>query len=353
MAVMSAEGGVFEVMAGRYSATATPNIDVYLKGHAGDTLRVDRVGRPSDFIERPALTLGLAVQPDVLRGLTDKPGFRGRGLLGRVLYSLPGSLLGRRDVDPPRLPPAAKATYHQKLRALLDTMVQDTPHELQLSVPARDRWYDFCRELEPRLAENADLGPIADWAAKLAGAVARIAALLHIAEQAETRAPWEKPISRSTMEAAISIALYLAPHAKAAFSEMGADPAVADAKRILKWIESRAKTSFSVRELFQALKGKFRRVAELEAPLTLLEERDYIRKQARAEPQGPGRPPSQIYDVNPYVLTASQYPQNPQIGAVEPPPEQHIEDFGDYEDSRSVADEAPSADPPEFEELVI
>jgi len=81
IALMSPEGGVFDMMAGRYSQ-GVPNLDVYLKGHAGDALRVDRVGRPSDYIQNPALTIGLAVQPEVLRGLANKPGFRrGRGLL--------------------------------------------------------------------------------------------------------------------------------------------------------------------------------------------------------------------------------------------------------------------------------
>jgi hypothetical protein len=91
IAVMSAEGDVFDLMAGRYSSNNTSNFAVYLKGHAGDTLRVDRVGRAPEFVQAPALTVGLAVQPDVIRGLAEKPGFRGRGLLGRFLYALPAS----------------------------------------------------------------------------------------------------------------------------------------------------------------------------------------------------------------------------------------------------------------------
>jgi hypothetical protein len=43
IAVMSAEGEVFDLMAGRYSANGAGNFEVYLKGHAGDDLQVDRV----------------------------------------------------------------------------------------------------------------------------------------------------------------------------------------------------------------------------------------------------------------------------------------------------------------------
>ena len=69
-----------------------------------------------------------------------------------------------------------------------------------------------------------DLASIADWAAKLAGAVARIAGTLHLVRQAEEHglprqdaggrptgrspfAPWNEPISQQTMEGAIRIEL--------------------------------------------------------------------------------------------------------------------------------------------------
>ena len=119
MAVMSSEGEIFDLMAGRYSANSTPNFTVYLKGHSGDTIRVDRVGRPPEYVEGPALTLGLTVQPEVIRGLADKPGFRGRGLLGRFLYAMPTSLLGCRQINPPTMPEAVRETYKRKVLGLL------------------------------------------------------------------------------------------------------------------------------------------------------------------------------------------------------------------------------------------
>ena len=87
LAVLSAEGGIFATLAGRYSGT--PNLEVFLKGHAGDLLVVDRKGRDHEYVEHPALTLGLAVQPEVLTDIAAMPGFRGRGLLARILYALP------------------------------------------------------------------------------------------------------------------------------------------------------------------------------------------------------------------------------------------------------------------------
>ena len=69
IALLSPEGDVFDQMAGRYNQTAGPNLGVYLKGHAGDLLKVDRRGRPPEYVERPCLTIGLTVQPEVLQGL--------------------------------------------------------------------------------------------------------------------------------------------------------------------------------------------------------------------------------------------------------------------------------------------
>ena len=43
MAVKSDEGGIFDILAGRYSKTASPNLDFFLQGHSGSPVRVDRV----------------------------------------------------------------------------------------------------------------------------------------------------------------------------------------------------------------------------------------------------------------------------------------------------------------------
>ncbi|HEY8599030.1 MAG TPA: DUF3987 domain-containing protein, partial [Thermomicrobiales bacterium] len=225
LAVLSPEGDVFEVMAGRYS-NGTPNIGVYLKGHAGDEIRVDRQGRPSEFVKNPALTFGLTVQPEVLRGLAEKPGFRGRGLLGRFLYAVPESLVGRRNTDAPAMPATVRETYARKLTRLLSLPCGATaettpaPHLLTLEPQARVFMGWLARHIERELGEFGELGVMPDWGGKLLGAVARIAGLLHMAEHAETQAPWDIPVASHTVEDAWCIGEYLTHHARAAFSDM-------------------------------------------------------------------------------------------------------------------------------------
>jgi replicative DNA helicase len=102
LAVLSSEGGIFATIAGRYSGT--PNLEVFLKGHAGDMLRVDRRSRDSEHVDKPALTLGLAVQPEVLRDIANMPGFRGKGLLARILFAVPENTVGRRKIGADPIP---------------------------------------------------------------------------------------------------------------------------------------------------------------------------------------------------------------------------------------------------------
>lgn len=94
MAIISAEGGVFGIMAGRYSQF--PNIDIFLKAFSGESFSSIRVGRESVEMRKPLLTLGLAVQPKVIADIMDNEDFRGRGLLARFLYCMPNTKIGKR-----------------------------------------------------------------------------------------------------------------------------------------------------------------------------------------------------------------------------------------------------------------
>jgi hypothetical protein len=322
IAVLSPEGGVFDVMGGRYSGE--PNIDVYLKSHTGEPIRVDRMNRPSEYVARPILTLCLTVQLVVLRHLAEKRDFRGRGLVARFLYSIPPSLLGRRAVDPPPVPSDLSHRYEQLLRTLLGNAGGgpiEEPQMLRLSGEAHADWLGFCKEHEPRLGAGGDLASLTDWAGKLPGAAIRIAGLLHAAQFPS--APGATPISAATMASAIALGEYFTQHALAAFAIMGADPTLDGARHVLAWVKRIDESSFVLRDAFQALKGTFKKVDELRAALAVLEERSYIRQRPEERRAGPGRRPSPTYDVNPLWLqaaTCSHNPQNPQNSDLTAPP---------------------------------
>ena len=307
IALLSPEGDVFDQMAGRYNQAAGPNLGVYLKGHAGDLLKVDRRGRPPEYVERPRLTIGLAVQPEVLRGLASRPGFGGRGLLARFLYSLPASLVGRRQAGAPPVPEAVASRYSLELQALAASLTTgsgptsaDGPALLVLDQAAAKLLLAFEQDLEPRLAAGSgDLAHLAGWAAKLAGATCRLAGLLHLA--GHLRDGWAHPISASTFAGAIRLAAYLVEHARAVFDLMGADSRTDDARWLLDWINRTDQAQFSRRDAHAAApRGRFRKASDLGPALTLLEEHGWLRR-VDADPPGPkgGRPASPRFLVNP------------------------------------------------------
>jgi replicative DNA helicase len=320
IALLSPEGDVFDQMAGRYNQAAGPNLGVYLKGHAGDLLKVDRRGRPPEYVERPSLTIGLAVQPEVLRGLAGRPGFGGRGLLARFLYSLPASLVGHRQAGAPPVPPAVTSRYTLELQALAASLTtasgtsDEGPAVLVLDQEAAELLLAFERDLEPRLAAGSgDLAQLAGWAAKLVGASCRLAALLHLA--GHMRDGWANPIAADTFTGAIRLAGYLVDHARAVFDLMGADPRTDDARWLLEWINRTNRTQFSRREAHAAApRGRFRKATDLEPALTLLEEHGWLRR-VDADPPGPngGRPASPRFLVNPLPrATEPTQPTKPQ-----------------------------------------
>ncbi|HYG91866.1 MAG TPA: YfjI family protein [Azospirillum sp.] len=303
MAWLSSEGGLFDMMGGRYS-NGVPNLDLFLKSHSGDADRVDRTSRGPVFLRNPLLTIGVSPQPDVLRGLGSKPGFRGRGLLGRFLYLLPPSPLGYRNLDAPPIPKQIKQSYAAGVRAILDVPQaigdgEEQLHALRLSPEAYDEWRDFALHMEATMRPGSEFEHAKDWAGKAPGAAARLAGVLHVMETVMTNG-WGQEVSINTMSRALELMAVIAKHSRHVLDLMGADEGIGAARRVWEWIRDGRRSNFTVRDAFQALKGSFPRVATVDAALKILEERGYL---TVIDPpiRGPGRPPSPTVIVRPDI----------------------------------------------------
>ncbi|MBX3405015.1 MAG: DUF3987 domain-containing protein [Phycisphaeraceae bacterium] len=175
------------------------------------------------------------------------------------------------------------------------------------------------RHAEPRLGlapgpgrqPAGDAGPRDDdrwWGGKLCGAIARIALTMHALEAASKADPsWiRRVIPGETMEAALAWVPYLIGNERAVASVVDADPAVRQAKKLAEWIRATESRVITKRDVFLALRGsEFKRAADAEPALRLLEECGWIRLAAQ-EDRRPrrGRPASPSFEVNPAVLTA-------------------------------------------------
>lgn len=292
-AVVSAEGGIFDIISGLYSRNV--NIDVFLKGHSGDTIRVDRIGRASESIIHPALTMVLAVQPEVLNGLMSNNTFRGRGLTARFLYAMPKSTVGSRSFSTNPIPEGVRARYQALIETILSSDNEQEP--ISLDDGAREVLETLFNEVEGRL--KGDLAEISDWAGKFVGAVLRISGILHVMKYPKDS--MFDAVDRETMEHAVTIGRYFLAHAKAAYSLMGADTVNKDAQHLLSFIKRERLAEFSRRDAMRLCRS-FKTADSLQPVLNRLCEYGYIAVKPQEPVSGIGRRPSETYVTNPAVL---------------------------------------------------
>ena len=294
-AIASAEGGIFDILNGIY--TKNVNIDVFLKGHSGDTIRVDRIGRASELIDHPALTMLLAVQPDVLHGLMTNGTFHGRGLTARFLYSIPKSNRGNRKFYTNPISDAVKSSYNHLIRTLLVKDENDEPlHLTQGATLILEKLY-----LNTESRFHTDLAEIESWAGKYTGAVLRIAGLLHIAEN--NGIPEFSDVSEQTMKNAARIGEYFLEHAKAAHALMGADPVNKQGEYLLSKIQKAQVREFSRRDAMRMCRG-IKTAESIQPVLNRLCEYGYIAPKSMEPVLGVGRRPSEVYLTNPCLLAS-------------------------------------------------
>jgi replicative DNA helicase len=296
VSVISAEGGIFQILAGRYNSNGNGNIDIYLKGHAGDPCSIHRISRESQSMDSPCLTISLAVQRDIIKEIGSNRQFRGRGLLARFLYSNCKHRAGYRSRQTEEIPDAITQEYESHVFGLMEM-----PLELQvikLSPEAQQAWDTFYDEVESGMKPGGKLEGIKDWGSKLPGVVARISGLLHYAEHGQQSI--NKPISVGIVDDSVAIGKYYLEHALSTFGLMGEEPQIEAAKIILEYLRRHKPDSFKGREILRN-KNAFKKMDEITSGLRLLVERNYIREKER-NTNGHGRPEAISYEVNPKSL---------------------------------------------------
>jgi len=246
LAHLSAEGELFDtIVGGRYS-NGSPHLSALLTAHDGrEPILVHRKTAEDVEVPQPCLTLGLAIQPQVLQQLGSVDAAMRRGLGARFLYSIPRSLVGHRDMTLPRGSEDiedfqtlidgvdALSSGMRILRIPTRLPVVGGPGFEDIEAPARRgsedfeatiRGYDkpesrlggggfediedsgyikvffdssslslllhYRETLEPRRAAGTgDLGEIGGWANKLDGHLARLAALIQLVYDADPATP--------------------------------------------------------------------------------------------------------------------------------------------------------------------
>ena len=124
----------------------------------------------------------------------------------------------------------------------------EDPPVLVFSAGAADRMEQFMERLEPDLGPGGSAEHMSGWAGKLAGGIARMAGVFHLASIPAAGVPADKPIEVDTLEAAIKLGDYFRGEATRAYGAYGTDLRILRARRILEWIQREGKTPFTDRD---------------------------------------------------------------------------------------------------------
>jgi hypothetical protein len=286
----------------------------FLSAWSGASVTVDRKSqqdRGPIHIPHPFLSVVGAMTPEMLCELADAKN-RDDGFIDRLLFSLPDPVKIR--WNPEGIPAEASDAWDAAIHRLwqrpmaLDDRGRPRPFFVRFShaaLSAYAAWFDaHCEETEeldfPRHLE----GP---WS-KMRAYCARLALILDQLERAydPTDEADDRPLDvglRAT-QGSIRLVGYFKNHCRRVRALLrGVGDENADARAILKWIRNGDRATFSQRDARHNFPSRFGDDGpELDRALDWLRARACVRPAPIPPRQGPGRPRSPAYEVNPSLL---------------------------------------------------
>lgn len=218
----SAEGGLWNVTDGRWSE-GKARLEELNQAWAGEPLDPQRLGRATQKVENPALTMGVTIQPSVLNNIKNSESMRGEGFFARHLWMYPPSMVGYRknSGEAPVLDKEAEARYTKMLFTLGD-FDPEVPVDVHLTDSARQALNAYEDRLEEGKRPNGALREIVDLAEKAHGNGVRIATEMALAEMADQGHDLHHVvITGQTMLNAIDLMDCFLSHGQKGLSEVG------------------------------------------------------------------------------------------------------------------------------------
>ena len=204
--IFSDEADFLKILAGLYNRGNVGNLQVPLKAYDGVPCSRLR-GKGTMFLSRPLLSICLYAQPTLYEEIRSNSELQGRGLIGRLLFCVPQSMAGKRDVRKcVHIDKAAEAAYCDLLGGFLDT-----PQQPESTIPvipwehdAAEEMLDYLQTVENSMDDGNPMEQAKDYASKAGGVAIRIAGVLHMLW---TQDP-TKPVSVETAQRAKKLHLY-------------------------------------------------------------------------------------------------------------------------------------------------
>jgi len=263
VAMFTTEATAFQSVAGSYKKDGTSNVGLLNSAWDAEEYRDLRVSRAGMDVSRPVLVWCAAVQPAVLAGYATS-GTEGSGFLARFLMFSPNSLQGLRTMRTEPVSLALRAEWSETLRRIHShawrhyaAMTDDLPDEmgeplrLDFEPDAADALYSHAQELEDRNTPTSDLRTLGGWVGKLPAQLARIAAVLALAED-----PTRTTVPREYVENALSLSDSLIRHALATFAVMRKSDQEDPARRVIAALRKLRAPDVSTRQVHKEIQGQ-------------------------------------------------------------------------------------------------
>lgn len=204
--IFSDEADFLKILAGLYNRGNAGNLQLPLTAYDGAPFSRLR-GKGTMFLSRPLLSICLYAQPTLYEEIRSNSELQGRGLVGRLLFCVPQSMAGKRDVRKcVRIDKAAETAYCDLLGGFLDT-----PQQSESTIPvilwehdAAEEMLDYLQTVEDSMNDGNPMEQAKDYASKAGGVVLRIAGVLHMLW---TQDP-TKPVSVETAQRAKDLHMY-------------------------------------------------------------------------------------------------------------------------------------------------
>jgi hypothetical protein len=310
--ILSDEAGVVFGGHSMKSENIAHNLATLNKLWDGSSQKINRRGEGGSFkVEHCRLSLGLAIQPSVIRAFYEASGTvaRGSGFFARFLLAHPNSTQGTRFLSIEE----ASLERHQQhphlnlfyghLHQLLEQSYQNGKGgaleelpTLSLSAEAREVWVQYHNDVEHELRTGGDMQDYKDIASKSADNAARIAGLFHLFNGGDVL----DDVQADTLQAACTLAGWHLYEARRFFGEIALPEELNNAVLLDQWLVDYCKKHntdhIGKTTALQRVPPKLRKKAALEDALNSLEQAHRIRRVTEAR--------TEYIEINPALLGA-------------------------------------------------
>jgi len=296
------------------------NFDLILAGKYGDFYSRHTRGFGSEIVEKPNINMLLMAQDDLPAKIRNKPGFKKRGVLARMMLLWPPSptTVQKSPWDRKAMPEELKKQWSRLIRAIFavstpsDSDGEPIPHVIELSNEAIELCREFGNWARSESLAGGSFDSIRESAARFEEHALTTAAALHLAETLATEDwsgrnhtnPWEQPISGECMQRAIEFVKFTIPSVMEVHHPVGSPlTSNSGSGRIWQAVQSLSKKMVRTREVHRkvAHHPQFRTSASVCSALQELEHLGYVRRVDDSKHSPKGGRPSDSWLVNPNI----------------------------------------------------